>query len=95
MSRTLAVNRRETRLAPRAPSAAVPPRRDRDGAAGRVEQPLEFAHHDQFFGRAAVFRQRPYQVVQPRIVLEFYRDLTEVSGYELETAGVLKEGRKF
>jgi hypothetical protein len=34
-------------------------------------------------------------VVQPRIVLEFYRDLTEVSGYELETAGVLKEGRKF
>ena len=36
-----------------------------------------------------------YQVVQPREVLEFYRDLTEISGYELETAGVLKEGRKF
>lgn len=36
-----------------------------------------------------------YQVVQPRQVLEFYRDLTEVSGYELETAGVLKGGRKF
>jgi len=36
-----------------------------------------------------------YQVVQPKAVLEFYRDLTEVSGYELETAGVLKEGRKF
>lgn len=35
-----------------------------------------------------------YQVVQPREVLEFYRDLTEVSGYELETAGVLKGGRK-
>ena len=35
------------------------------------------------------------QVVQPREVLEFYRDLTEVSGYELETAGVLKGGRKF
>lgn len=31
-----------------------------------------------------------YQVVQPREVLEFYRDLTEFSGYELETAGVLK-----
>ncbi len=28
-------------------------------------------------------------------MLEFYRDLTEVSGYELETAGVLKGGRKF
>ena len=36
-----------------------------------------------------------YQVVQPQQVLEFYRDLTEVSGYELETAGVLKAGRKF
>ncbi len=36
-----------------------------------------------------------YQVVQPREVLEFYRDLTELSGYELETAGVLKAGRKF
>ncbi|RAI71183.1 hypothetical protein DOZ80_04870 [Pseudomonas fluorescens] len=33
--------------------------------------------------------------VQPREVIEFYRDLTEVSGYELETAGVLKGGRKF
>lgn len=36
-----------------------------------------------------------YQVVQPREVLEFYRDLTELSGFELETAGVLKAGRKF
>jgi len=35
-----------------------------------------------------------YQVVQPAEILEFYRDLTEVSGFELETAGVLKEGRK-
>ena len=35
-----------------------------------------------------------YQVVQPAEILEFYRDLTEVGGFELETAGVLKEGRK-
>lgn len=35
-----------------------------------------------------------FQVVQPREVLEFYRDLTDVSGFQLETAGVLKEGRK-
>jgi phage/plasmid-like protein (TIGR03299 family) len=33
-------------------------------------------------------------VVQPEEILEFYRDLTEVSGFELETAGVLKGGRK-
>ena len=36
-----------------------------------------------------------YKVVQPREVLEFYRDLSEVAGYELETAGVLKAGKKF
>jgi phage/plasmid-like protein (TIGR03299 family) len=41
----------------------------------------------------SVVSQR-YQVVQPRQILEFYRDLTEVSGFELETAGVLKGGRK-
>jgi phage/plasmid-like protein (TIGR03299 family) len=35
-----------------------------------------------------------YQVVQPREILEFYRDLTEYSGFELETAGVLKDGKK-
>jgi phage/plasmid-like protein (TIGR03299 family) len=35
-----------------------------------------------------------YKVVQPSEVLEFYRDLTEIGGYELETAGVLKGGRK-
>lgn len=35
-----------------------------------------------------------FQVVQPGEILEFYRDLTEVGGFELETAGVLREGRK-
>jgi len=42
----------------------------------------------------SVVSQR-YQVVQPKAVLEFYRDLTVISGYELETAGVLKNGKKF
>lgn len=36
-----------------------------------------------------------YQVVQPGEILEFYRDLTRDNGFELETAGVLREGRKF
>lgn len=35
-----------------------------------------------------------YKVVQPRDVLEFYRDLVSVGGFELETAGVLKGGKK-
>jgi len=42
----------------------------------------------------SVVSQR-YKIVQPAEVLEFYRDLTEYSGFELETAGVLKGGRKF
>ncbi|WP_373883455.1 DUF932 domain-containing protein [Acinetobacter pittii] len=42
----------------------------------------------------SVVSQR-YQEVQPKEILEFYRDLTEQSGFELETAGVLKGGRKF
>ncbi len=35
-----------------------------------------------------------YQVVQPKEVLEFYRDLVAAGGFELETAGVLKGGKK-
>lgn len=35
-----------------------------------------------------------YKIVQPHDVLGFYRDLVSVSGFELETAGVLKGGKK-
>ena len=40
----------------------------------------------------SVVSQR-FQEVQPKEILEFYRDLTEQSGFELETAGVLKGGK--
>ena len=36
-----------------------------------------------------------FQVVQPGEILEFYRDLTACNGFELETAGVLRAGKKF
>ncbi|PTV52114.1 DUF932 domain-containing protein [Acinetobacter seifertii] len=42
----------------------------------------------------SVVSQR-YQEVQPMEILSFYKDLTEQSGFDLETAGVLKGGRKF
>ena len=45
------------------------------------------------FEPLSVVSQR-YQEVQPEEILEFYRDLTEQSHFELETAGVLKGGRK-
>lgn len=35
-----------------------------------------------------------YQTVQPKEVLEFYRELVAAGGFELETAGVLKGGKK-
>ncbi len=35
-----------------------------------------------------------YQVVQPGAVLEFFRDLTEESGWHIHTAGSLGEGRR-
>lgn len=36
-----------------------------------------------------------YQVVQPKEILEFFRDLTEERGFVLETAGVLFGGSKY
>lgn len=35
-----------------------------------------------------------YEVVQPKEVLEFYRELVSLYGYTLETAGALNGGRK-
>ncbi len=35
-----------------------------------------------------------YHVVQPHEVLHFYQDLVQTGGFELETAGVLKGGKK-
>lgn len=35
-----------------------------------------------------------YKVVQPREVLEFFREMTETGGWHIHTAGVLRGGRK-
>lgn len=45
-------------------------------------------------GEALSVMSNRYHVVQPREVLEFYRDLVDLGGFELETAGVLKGGKK-
>lgn len=36
-----------------------------------------------------------YQIVQPMEVLEFFRDLTAHMGFSIETAGILRGGRRF
>lgn len=35
-----------------------------------------------------------YKIVQPRAVLEFFRDLIDGQGFELETAGALADGKR-
>lgn len=45
-------------------------------------------------GKALSIMSERYKPVQPREILEFYRDLTEDLGYALETAGSLKGGKK-
>lgn len=69
------------------------------GQAGALGSILTFADQKVLFrsdtkAALSVVSNR-YQIVQPKEVLEFYRDLSELSGFELETAGVLKQGRKF
>ena len=36
-----------------------------------------------------------YKLVQPKEVLEFYRDIVDAAGFKLNTAGCLKGGRKY
>jgi len=36
-----------------------------------------------------------YKILQSREILEFFRGLVSAGGMELETAGVLKSGKKF
>src|SRR5690606_37838449 len=69
-----------------------------NGDKGRLGEILSFDDHKVLYrsdthAPLSVVSQR-YQVVQPREIMEFYRDLTEKSGFELETAGSLKGGRK-
>jgi phage/plasmid-like protein (TIGR03299 family) len=69
-----------------------------NGDKGHLGELLSFDDHKVLYrsdthAPLSVVSQR-YQVVQPREIMEFYRDLTEKSGFELETAGSLKGGRK-
>lgn len=73
-----------------------------------ISAPVQYTHGDAmqtFPGRNVLYRadnmtalglvSDRYKVVQPAEVLEFFRDLTAAGGYQLETAGVLKDGGKY
>lgn len=69
-----------------------------NGNKGHLGEILSFDEHKVLYRSdthdpLSVVSQR-YQVVQPQEIMEFYLDLTEKSGFELETAGSLKGGRK-
>jgi phage/plasmid-like protein (TIGR03299 family) len=72
------------------------------------EAPVEYtvnAQHNIYAGKKVLFRNDNgkalsvvsdrYKVVQPLEVLEFFRNLTEQHGWQLETAGVLYDGQKY
>lgn len=72
------------------------------------ETPVEFTvnnEHKLYTGKKVLFRNDNgtalsvvsdrYKVVQPLEVLEFFRNLTEEHGWQLETAGVLYQGQKY
>ena len=48
---------------------------------------------DDNFGQLSVVGS-DYQVVQPKEIMEFYRDLISDNGFEMETAGSLMQGRR-
>lgn len=67
----------------------------RDGVGSLKEFPEQKVLYRSDSRRPLAVVSKRFQVVQPGEVLEFYRDLTAYSGFRLETAGVLREGRKF
>lgn len=67
----------------------------RDGIGSLKEFPEQKVLYRSDSKRPLAVVSKRFQVVQPGEVLEFYRDLTAYSGFRLETAGVLREGRKF
>lgn len=72
------------------------------------DTPVQFTAGEQlrnFEGRKVLYRNDTgaalsvvsdrYKVVQPLEVLEFFRNLTEQHGWQMETAGVLYQGQKY
>jgi phage/plasmid-like protein (TIGR03299 family) len=62
---------------------------------GRGTLPTKKVLYRSDTGDALAVVGKGYRVVQPGEVLEFYRDLTAKAGFTLETAGVLKHGKKY
>lgn len=65
-----------------------------DGIAATQPMPGQFVlHRSDTHAPLSIVGSR-YKPVQPREIIEFYRDLTDYYGYTMETAGVLQDGKK-
>lgn len=82
---------REANLAWRAIEAPVQYTTERGTIATMPEKKVLFRSDN---GEALAVVGEGYKVVQPREVLEFFRDLTEAGGWHIHTAGTLNGGRK-
>lgn len=63
-----------------------------DGTRGTADEHQVLYRSDS--GAVLSIMSKKYQPVQPAEVLDFYRELTEQHGFQLETAGSLKGGRR-
>lgn len=64
-----------------------------DGMHIRMHRDAKVLYRSDTLAPLSVVSPR-YKVVQPHEVLHFYNDLVHAGGFELETAGVLKGGKK-
>lgn len=64
-----------------------------DGMHIRMHRDAKVLYRSDTLAPLSVVSPR-YKVVQPHEVLHFYNDLVQAGGFELETAGVLKGGKK-
>lgn len=65
----------------------------KDGMHIRMHRDAKVLYRSDTLAPLSVVSPR-YKVVQPHEVLHFYNDLVHAGGFELETAGVLKGGKK-
>jgi phage/plasmid-like protein (TIGR03299 family) len=70
--------------------------RDENDAPVRMQTvPKRWALYRSDTGAPLSVMSSNYHITQPRDVMEFFRDLCEVGGFKMETAGMLREGATY
>jgi phage/plasmid-like protein (TIGR03299 family) len=70
--------------------------RDEEGNPVRMETvPARWALYRSDTGKPLSVMSSNYHITQPRAVMEFFRDLCDVGGFKMETAGMLRNGSTY